>query len=1040
MRFTDIFIKRPVLAVSISFLIALLGLQAVFKMQVREYPEMTNTVVTVTTSYYGASADLIQGFITQPLEQAVAQADNIDYMTSQSVLGQSTITVTMKLNTDPNAALSDILAKTNSVRSQLPKEAEDPTVTMSTGSTTAVLYIGFTSDELASSQITDYLERVINPQLFTVNGVSKVDMYGGMKYALRVWLDPLKMAALKLTATDIMSVLNANNYQSAAGQATGEFVLYNGSADTQVSNTEELSNLVVMADDGEVTRLGDIAKVTLEKSHDVYRASANGQEAVVTAINAAPSANPINIAADVLELLPQLEKNLPSNIKMNVMYDSTVAINESIQEVIKTILEAALIVLVVITLFLGSFRAVLIPIVTIPLSLIGVAMVMQAIGFSWNLMTLLAMVLAIGLVVDDAIVVLENVDRHIKLGESPFRAAIIGTREIAVPVIAMTLTLGAVYAPIALMGGITGSLFKEFALTLAGAVFISGIIALTLSPMMCSKLLKANETPSKFEVKVHQILDKMTARYEKMLSAVMLHRPVIIAFAVIVFASLPLLFKFIPSELAPSEDKGVVMLMGTGPSNANLDYLQNTMNDVNAILTEQPEVQFAQVFTGVPNSNQAFGIASMVPWSQREASQAEVANRVGQLVSNVPGMAVTAFQMPELPGAGSGLPIQFVITTPNSFESLFTIASDVWTDVQQNAQFVYSTLDLNYDSATMKINIDKDMAGAYGVTMQDIGITLSTMMADGYVNRIDLNGRSYEVIPQVERKYRLNPESMNTYFVRSANNQAIPLGSLISIDVVAEPRSLPHFNQLNSATVGAVPAPGVAMGDAITWFESVAENKLPNGYSHDYMGEARQYVTEGSALYATFGLALAIIFLVLAIQFESIRDPLVIMVSVPLAICGALIALAWGAATMNIYSQVGLITLVGLITKHGILICEVAKEEQLLNKLSRMDAVKEAAKVRLRPILMTTAAMIAGLVPLMYATGAGAAQRFSIGIVIVSGLAIGTLFTLFVLPVIYSYLAEKHKPLPTFVEDKDLEKLARIDEAKAAHRELADNK
>ncbi|MCL9776582.1 multidrug efflux RND transporter permease subunit [Vibrio methylphosphonaticus] len=1040
MRFTDIFIKRPVLAVSISFLIALLGLQAVFKMQVREYPEMTNTVVTVTTSYYGASADLIQGFITQPLEQAVAQADNIDYMTSQSVLGQSTITVTMKLNTDPNAALSDILAKTNSVRSQLPRESEDPTVTMSTGSTTAVLYIGFTSDELASSQITDYLERVINPQLFTVNGVSKVDMYGGMKYALRVWLDPLKMAALKLTATDIMNVLNANNYQSAAGQATGEFVLYNGSADTQVSNTEELSNLVVMAEDGEVTRLGDIAKVTLEKSHDVYRASANGQEAVVTAINAAPSANPINIAADVLALLPELEKNLPSNIKMNVMYDSTVAINESIQEVIKTILEAALIVLVVITLFLGSFRAVLIPIVTIPLSLIGVAMIMQAIGFSWNLMTLLAMVLAIGLVVDDAIVVLENVDRHIKLGESPFRAAIIGTREIAVPVIAMTLTLGAVYAPIALMGGITGSLFKEFALTLAGAVFISGIIALTLSPMMCSKLLKANETPSKFEQKVHHVLDKMTARYEKMLSAVMLHRPVIIGFAIIVFASLPMLFKFIPSELAPSEDKGVVMLMGTGPSNANLDYLQNTMNDVNKILTEQPEVQFAQVFTGVPNSNQAFGIASMVPWSQREASQAEVANRVGQLVSNVPGMAVTAFQMPELPGAGSGLPIQFVITTPNSFESLFTIASDVWTDVQQNAQFVYSTLDLNYDSATMKINIDKDMAGAYGVTMQDIGVTLSTMMADGYVNRIDLNGRSYEVIPQVERKYRLNPESMNMYFVRSANGQAIPLGSLVSIDVVAEPRSLPHFNQLNSATVGAVPAPGVAMGDAITWFESVAENKLPNGYSHDYMGEARQYVTEGSALYATFGLALAIIFLVLAIQFESIKDPFVIMVSVPLAICGALIALAWGAATMNIYSQVGLITLVGLITKHGILICEVAKEEQLHNKLNRMDAVKEAAKVRLRPILMTTAAMIAGLIPLMYATGAGAAQRFSIGIVIVSGLAIGTLFTLFVLPVIYTYLAEKHKPLPTFVEDKDLEKLARVDEAKAAHRELADNK
>ncbi|OEE35936.1 multidrug efflux RND transporter permease subunit [Vibrio ordalii] len=1040
MRFTDVFIKRPVLAVSISFLIALLGFQAIFKMQVREYPEMTNTVVTVSTGYYGASADLIQGFITQPLEQAVAQADNIDYMTSSSVLGKSTITVTMKLNTDPNAALSDVLAKTNSVRSQLPKEAEDPTVTMSTGSTTAVLYIGFTSDELSSSQITDYLERVFNPQIFTVNGVSKIDLYGGMKYALRIWLDPAKMAGLQLTAGDVMNVLNANNYQSATGQATGEFVLYNGSADTQVSNVDELKNLVVKTGDGNVIRLGDIANVTLEKSHDVYRASANGREAVVAAINAAPSANPINIAQDVLDLLPQLKRNLPSNIEMNVMYDSTVAINESIHEVIKTIAEAALIVLVVITLFLGSLRAVIIPIVTIPLSLVGVAMVMQGMGFSWNLMTLLAMVLAIGLVVDDAIVVLENVDRHIKLGESPFRAAIIGTREIAVPVIAMTLTLGAVYAPIAMMGGITGSLFKEFALTLAGSVFVSGIVALTLSPMMCSKMLKAHEEPNKFEQKVHGLLDSMSNRYAKLLEKVMQRRPVVIAFAVIVFASLPMLFKFIPSELAPSEDKGVVMLIGTGSSNANLDYLQNTMNDVNTILSEQPEVQFAQVFTGVPSSNQAFGIASMVPWSERQASQAEVATRVGTLVQDIPGMAVTAFQMPELPGAGSGLPIQFVITTPNSFESLFAIATEVLTEVKASPMFVYSDLDLNYDSATMKINIDKDKAGVYGITMKDIGTTLGTMMADGYVNRIDLNGRSYEVIPQVERKYRLNPESMNHYFVRAVDGKMIPLGSLITIDVIAEPRSLPHFNQLNSATVGSVPGPGVAMGDAITWFEDVAATKLPAGYNHDYMGEARQYVTEGSALYATFGLALAIIFLVLAIQFESLKDPLVIMVSVPLAICGALIALAWGAATMNIYSQVGLITLVGLITKHGILICEVAKEEQLHHNKSRIEAVMEAAKVRLRPILMTTAAMIAGLIPLMYATGAGAAQRFSIGIVIVAGLAIGTLFTLFVLPVIYSYLAEKHKPLPVFVEDKDLEKLARVDEAKAAQRRLAENK
>ncbi|SDH55278.1 multidrug efflux pump [Vibrio xiamenensis] len=1020
MRFTDVFIKRPVLAISISFLIALLGLQAVFKMQVREYPDMTNTEITVTTSYYGASADLVQGFITQPLEQAIAQADNIDFMTSQSVLGRSTIKATMKLNTDPNGALADVLAKTNSVRSQLPKEADDPTVTMSTGSTTAVMYIGFTSNELDSSQIGDYIVRVINPQMYAVNGISSIDVYGGTQYALRVWLDPAKMAAFNLTATDVMSVLSANNYQSATGQATGEFVLYNGSADTQVSTPEELRNLVIKTEDsGNITRLSDIAKVTLAKSHDTYRATANGAEAVVLAVNAAPSANPINIAHDVLELLPDLQRNMPSNIHMNVMYDSTVAINESIHEVIKTIVEAALIVLVVITLFLGSIRAVIIPIVTIPLSLIGVAMVMQAMGFSWNLMTLLAMVLAIGLVVDDAIVVLENVDRHIKEGETPFRAAIIGTREIAIPVISMTLTLGAVYAPIALMGGVTGSLFKEFALTLAGAVFVSGIIALTLSPMMCSKMLKETLTPNRFEKGVHNFLDRMTNRYERMLNAVMKRRPVIVAFGVIVFVSLPVMFKFIPSELAPAEDKGVVMMMGTGASNANLDYLANTMNDVNTILSQQDEVKYAQAFTGVPNSNQAFGIASLVPWSQREASQKEITKRVGNLVKDIPGMAITAFQMPELPGAGSGLPLQFVITTPNNFESLFTVASDILTEVTKNPIFVYSNLDLNFDSATMKINIDKDKAGAYGVTMQDIGITLSTMMADGYVNRIDLNGRSYEVIPQVERKWRLNPESMNQYYVRSANGNAVPLGSLVHIDVIAEPRSLPHFNQLNSATIGAVPAPGTTMGTAVDWFENIAATKLPKGYNHDYMGESRQFVTEGSALYATFGLALAIIFLVLAIQFESLRDPLVILVSVPLAVCGALISLAWGAASMNIYSQVGLITLIGLITKHGILICEVAKEEQLQNKLSRIEAVTEAAKVRLRPILMTTAAMIAGLIPLMYATGAGAAQRFSIGVVIVSGLSIGTLFTLFVLPVIYSYLAEKHQPLPEFIEDQE---------------------
>ncbi|MDA7745795.1 multidrug efflux RND transporter permease subunit [Psychromonas sp.] len=1017
MKFTDTFIKRPILAISLSLLIVLLGLQALTKMQVREYPDMTNTVVTVTTSYYGANADLIQGFITQPIEQAIAQADNIDYMSSQSFMGSSTITVNMKLNTDPSGAVADILAKVNSVRSQLPSEAEDPTIDVSTGSSTSVIYISFSSDQLNSSQITDYLERVIKPQLFSINGVAKVNLYGGTKFAMRIWLDPERMAGFGLNSADVVQILQANNIQSASGQAMGYFTLFNGNTETQVENASELETLIIATrENGKTIRLQDIARVSLEKSHDTYRAMANGNDAVVVAIDAAPSANPLDITADVRKMLPDLEANNPSSIQMEVLYDSTIAIEESISEVIKTIAEAGLIVLVVMILFLGSWRAVIIPIITIPLSLIGVALVMQMFGFTINLMTLLAMVLAIGLVVDDAIVVVENIDRHIKAGEEPFRAAIIGTREIAVPVISMTITLAAVYAPIALMGGITGSLFTEFALTLAGAVFVSGIVALTLSPMMCSKMLTANHQPNRFERTVNNVLTALTNKYSNVLEVVMKRRPAIIIFALLVFASLPLLFKFIPSELAPSEDKGALMMMSTAPSNANLDFIESSMSKVVAEIEKQPSVLSSLAMSGIPTANQAFGIAIMKPWSQRDQNPKELANALTPAFNSIPSVATTAFQMPELPGSSGGLPVQFVITTSNPFESLVSIAADVLAETQANPNFVYSNLDLAFDSATMNIKINRDKAGAYGITMQDIGITLGTLLSDGYLNRIDLDGRSYEVIAQVERKYRLSPDSLGDFFVRAANDDMVPLSELITIDVVAEPRSLPHFNQLNSATIGAVLAPGFAMGDAIAFFENLSTTKLPQGYSHDYLGEARQFVTEGGALYVTFLLAIFIIFLVLASQFESARDPLVILMTVPLAVSGALVALAWGAATMNIYTQVGLITLVGLITKHGILIAEVAKEEQLHHGLDKISAVKKAAAVRLRPILMTTAAMVAGLIPLLFATGAGAVSRFGIGIVIVAGLSIGTLFTLFILPVIYSFIASDHKKSEEFDE------------------------
>lgn len=1021
MRFTDTFIRRPILAISISLLLLLLGVYSYLGMQVREYPKMTNTVLTVTTNYYGADANLIQGFITQPIEQAIAQADNIDYMSSTSILGTSTITVTMKLNTDPNGALAEILSKVNSVGSQIPSDAQDPTIAMSTGSQTSVLYISFNSQELNASQITDYLNRVVTPQLFTISGVAKVNLYGGVTYGMRVWLDPARMGAFGISSSDVMNILQANNYQSAAGQANSYYTTLNSTINTQVTTADELNQLVVSTtSDGRVIRLQDIGHASLAKSRDTIRGMADGKEAVVVAIDVTPTANPLLVAADARAMMPDILNNLPPAMNAKILYDSSLAIDESINEVIKTIGEASIIVIIVITLFLGSFRAVLIPVVTIPLSLIGVGMVMNMFGFSINLMTLLAMVLAIGLVVDDAIVVVENVDRHIKLGETPFRAAIIGTREIAVPVISMTITLAAVYSPIALMGGITGSLFKEFALTLAGSVIISGVIALTLSPMMCSRVLLAKHEPKRFERTVDSILHSVTSRYNTMLAAVLDHKPVVLTFAAIVLVSLPIMFSFIPSELAPKEDNGVVMMMGTAPSTGNLDYIQSNMKLVTDMISKQPAAAASLAFVGIPATNQSFGIAPLVPWSQRSQSQKQVQKALGEEVKTIPGMAITTFEMPQLPGASSGLPIQFVITTSNPFESLFEIGMGVFEKVKKSPLFVFSQVDLKYDAGNMNIQVKKDIAGSYGITMQDIGKTLSTMMGDGYVNRINLEGRSYEVIPQVARKNRTGPEALQGYYLTASDGRSVPLSSLVDITVTPESRSLPHFDQMNSMTISGVAPPGTPIGGAITFLKNIGDNELPKGYTYSFLGEARQFVEEGNALYLTFALAIAIIFLVLASQFESLRDPLVILVSVPLAISGALIALSWthvfGLTSMNIYSQVGLITLVGLICKHGILICEVAKEEQLNNGLDKLAAIKLATSIRLRPILMTTAAMVAGLIPLLFASGSGAVSRFNIGLVIVAGLSIGTIFTLFVLPVMYMYLAETHKPLPEFDE------------------------
>ncbi len=695
-------------------------------------------------------------------------------MTSTSAPGVSTITAQMKLNTNPEAALADVLAKVNSVRYKLPEDAEDPTVSMSTGDTTSLEYIAFSSDTLSSPEITDYLERVVQPQFYAIDGIANVNLFGGTQFALRVWLDPQRMAAYNLSATDVLNVLKSNNYQSSTGNITGYFTVYNGDAKTQVTNADQLKNLIIATHDGTVVHLRDIAKVTMSKSTDDYRAQADGKSAVILAIDPTPTANPLDITAQVKDLLPTIERNLPNAIKMRVMYDSTEQIRESIFEVEKTIFEAALVVLVVIMLFMGSPRASLVPVVTIPLSLIGVVLLMQAFGFSINLMTLLAMVLAIGLVVDDAIVVVENIDRHIKAGESPFRAAIIGTREIAVPVISMTITLAAVYAPVALMGGLTGSLFKEFALTLAGSVVISGVIALTLSPMMCSKLFHQNEKPGRLERISHGLQEKLTDKYSAFLAKVMKHRPVIVVFAILVFCSLPVLFKFIPSELAPAEDMGAYMVMANAPNSANLDYIQGNMERVADDAKKHDAVASVIALSGVPSSNQGLGVIALKTWSQRKESEKEMVKITNGQLKDIPGISATAFQFPTLPGASSGMPVQFVISTPNDYKPLFEVAANVLAKVSDNHQFVFADMDLKYDSGTMEVNINRDKAGAYGVTMQQIGTTLAAMMSDGNVNRVNLDGRSYDVIPQVMRKDRLNPSSLRNYYVQAADGTQIP--------------------------------------------------------------------------------------------------------------------------------------------------------------------------------------------------------------------------------------------------------------------------
>jgi multidrug efflux pump len=1019
MALTDLFIKRPVLSVVVSLLILLIGFKAATSLPIRQYPKLSNTVITITTVYPGASPELMQGFITTPIEQAVAAAEGVDYMTSASTLGQSLISVYIKLNVDPNQALTEVLAKVNSVKYLIPKEANDPIILKSTGQTTAVMYIGFSSDKLSGSAISDYLTRVVQPILSTVDGVASADILGGQTFAMRLWLDPERMAGRGVSPDDVSKAILANNFQAAAGQTKGYFIVSNVTANTDLQNVDQFKRMVIKAKDGGFVRMQDIATVELAAQSTDASVAFSGEHAIFIGVQATPQGNPLNIVTGVRALFPELERNLPPSLKMKVAYDSTKFIRSSIDEVEKTLIQAVGIVIVVIFLFLASFRSVIIPVVTIPLSLIGVCSLMLVMGFSINLLTLLAMVLAIGLVVDDAIVVVENIHRHLEEGKSPVQASLQGAREIVGPVISMTITLAAVYAPIGFLGGLTGALFREFAFTLAGAVIVSGVIALTLSPMMCSVLLKQDHG-GWFVRKVDAVFGATTRWYGRRLDRSLDYKPITALFAITILGLVVFLYQHTSKELAPEEDQGIVFSVVKAPKYANIDYTDFYGEKLDKAFASFPETDLRFVINGTNGPSN--GIAGMLlkPWDERKRSAIALKPLVQAQLSKIEGVSAFAFNLPPLPGGPGGLPVQMVINSTNGFQSVYEEMVKLKAAARASGLFIVTDSDLDYNQPVVRVKIDRTKANDLGITMQSIGNTLATLLGGNYTNRFNLEGRSYQVIPQVPRGLRLSPEALSNYYVPTVSGQQVPLSTLVSIQTATDPNALTHYNQLNSSTFSAVPMPGVTVGKAVEFLEGEAK-KLPAGFSHDYLADSRQYVQEGNQLAVAFGFALVIIFLVLAAQFESLRDPLVILISVPMAISGALIPLFFGVATVNIYTQVGLLTLIGLISKHGILMVEFANELQLNESLDKRSAIEMAARVRLRPILMTTAAMVTGLLPLLTASGAGAASRFSIGLVVVSGMLIGTLFTLFVLPAVYVAIATDHRAGAESERNKQIE-------------------
>ncbi len=993
MKFTDLFVKRPVLAIVVNLVILIAGLQAIRSLSVRQYPRSDIAVVQVTTVYVGANADLVRGFITTPLERVIASADGIDYMESSSAQGLSTITVHLKLNYDTNAALTQIQAKLAQVRNDLPPESQAPVIELQTADNQfAAIYLGFSSASLDQNQITDYLTRVVQPKLSAVSGVQRADILGDRTFAMRIWLKPDKMAALGISASAVRDALSKNNHLSALGQTKGSMVSVNLIANTDLRNADEFRQLVVKEDKGVVVRLGEIADVVLGAQNYEQDVRFNGETATFMGVWVLPTANSLDVIKRVRATLPEIEAQLPPGMKAGVPYDSTAYIQDAINEVLSTLTETLLIVVVVIFLFLGSFRSVLIPVVAIPISLIGAVFLMLIAGFTINLLTLLAIVLSVGLVVDDAIVIVENVERHLHMGKTPFQAAKDAARELVGPIIAMTITLAAVYAPVGIQGGLTGALFREFAFTLAGAVIVSGIVALTLSPMMGSKLLRGGDTDRGFAGWVNRRFESVRNAYSRTLSGTLQYRPVVLTvWAIVVLLIVPF-YMFSQHELAPAEDQGVVFGVIQGSANSTIDQ------------TNLFTSQVYDVYHSFPESGSIFQITS--PNGGTKTAQQLLVESVGPL-SKVPGIRVIPLTPPPLPGGGN-FPVEFVITSAMEPKQLDAFAKQLVQKAFASGLFIFADADLKFDQPQAEVVFDRDKLRSQGVDLTQAGQDLSTMLGGDYVNRFSIQGRSYKVIPQIKRAERLTPDQLSQIYVKGSNDKLVPLSTFATLKTTTEPRELKKFQQLNAVTIQGVIPPNVPLDKALGFLEAQAKTILPQGFTVDYAGESRQLRVEGSKFLGTFLLSAILIYLVLAAQFESFRDPFIILVgSVPLALSGALLFSFLGLTTLNIYSQVGLITLVGLVSKNGILIVEFANHLQETG-LSKLQAVIEAATTRLRPILMTTAATVIGHFPLVLAKGPGAGARNSIGIMLVSGMIIGTLFTLFVVPSIYVLVARTH--------------------------------